>query len=743
LKTIHVNSDITRRQFLKATGALVVAFGLPVELRAQSAPGLRTSGGPLSPNQLDSWLTVRQDGMVTVMTGKVELGTGVSTALRQIVAEELDYPFEKINWIQGDTANTVDQAPTFGSQTIKRGGGQLRQAAAEAKATLLSLASVRLGVPIEQLTAAQGVISDQSDPKKKVSYADLIGRQHFNRDVTGKLKPKSTSAYKIVGKPVARVDVPFKVTGTHAYMQDLRIPGMLHGRPIRPPAFGAKLVGVDESSVKDFPGLVKVVVKGNFVGVVCEGEDQAIRAARDLRVTWDGSQALPPMSELYATLRKIPSNDRESAKTGDVESALAGAAKTFNATYQWPFQLHASIGPSCGLAHVKDGDATVWSGTQGAHQLRPTIAQLLGISAANVRVVFVEASGCYGHNGADDAAADAALLAQAVGKPVRIQWMRYDEHAWEPLGPAMVMDVRGGVDSQGNVVAWDYQVWTPTHSSRPNGSAGSLLAGSLAGMSAGKPNQSGADRNANHTYNFQNNRVMVHWLNSSPIRASALRGLGSPQNTFANESFMDELATGAGVDPVEFRLRHLIDLRAKAVLEAAAKRAGWTNRPPPQKVGQGETARSGRGVAFVQYDRTEAYVAAVAEVEVNHADGQVRVKRVVVAHDCGLIINPDGLTNQIEGNVIQATSRSLKEEVKFDSSMVTSLDWTAYPILSFPEIPEVVVELINRPDQPAVGAGEATTSAIPAAIANAIFDATGVRFRTIPFTPARVKAAFS
>ena len=743
MKTIHVNSEITRRQFLKATGALVVAFGLPVTVRAQSAPALHTSGGPLPPGQVDSWLIIGKDGRVTVMTGKVELGTGVSTSLRQIVAEELDYPFEKINWIQGDTANTVDQAPTFGSQTIKRGGSQLRQAAAEAKAALLSLASERLGMPIEQLAVSQGVISAQGDAKKTVSYVDLLGGQQFNREVTGKLKPKSTSTYNIVGKPVPRIDIPFKAAGVHIYMQNLRIPGMLHGRPVRPPQLGAKLVRVDESSVKDISGFVKVVVKGNFVGVVCEREEQAIRAARDLKVTWDGPQTLPPMSELYATLRKIPSNDRESAKTGDVEGALAGAAKTFNATYQWPFQLHASIGPSCGVAHVRDGEATIWSGTQGAHQLRPTIAQLLGISAANIRVVFVEASGCYGHNGADDAAADAALLSQVVGKPVRVQWMRHDEHGWEPLGPAMVMDVRGGVDSQGNVVAWDYQVWTPTHSSRPNGSPGSLLAGSLAGMSAGKPNQSGADRNANHTYNFQNNRVMVHWLNSSPIRASALRGLGSPQNTFANESFMDELATGAGVDPLEFRLRHLVDPRAKAVLEAAAKRAGWTNRPSPQKVGQGERARSGRGVAFVQYDRTEAYVAAVAEVEVNQADGQVRVKRVVVAHDCGLIINPDGLRNQIEGNVIQATSRTLKEEVKFDSSMVTSLDWTSYPILRFSEIPEVVVEPINRPDQPAVGAGEATTSAIPAAIGNAIFDATGARLRTIPFTPDRVKAAFS
>jgi nicotinate dehydrogenase subunit B len=619
----------------------------------------------------------------------------------------------------------------------------LRQAAAEAKETLLSLASARLGMPVEQLTAAQGVIGDPGDPKKKVSYVDLIGGQHFNHDVTGKLKPKSTGAYNIVGKPVPRIEVPFKVTGAHAYIQDLRRPGMLHGRPIRPPALGAKLVAVDESSVKSIPGLVKVVVKGNFVGVVCEREEQAIRAARDLKVTWEGTPGLPSMSELYTTLLRIPSNDRSPANSGDVDGALASAAKTLNATYQWPFQLHASIGPSCGLADVRNGEATIWSGTQGAHQLRPTVAQLLGIAAANVRVVFVEASGCYGHNGADDAAAEAALLSQAVGKPVRVQWMRHDEHGWEPLGPAMVMEVRAGLDAQGNVVAWDYQVWTPTHSSRPNTSAGSLLAGSLAGMPAGKPNQSGAERNANHTYNFQNNRVMVHWLNSSPIRASALRGLGSPQNTFANESFMDELAAAAGADPLEFRLRHLNDPRAKAVLEAAAKRASWTNRPSPQKVNQGARTNSGRGVAFVQYDRTEAYVAAVAEVEVNQADGQVRVKRVVVAHDCGLIINPDGLRNQIEGNVIQAMSRTLKEEVQFDSSRVTSLDWTSYPILRFAEIPEVVVELINRPDQPAVGAGEPTTSAVPSAIANAIFDATGARLRMIPFTPDRVKAAFS
>jgi nicotinate dehydrogenase subunit B len=730
--------EISRRQFLKATGALVVAFGWPIDVKSQPASAaLRTSGGPLPPNQLDSWLIIQKDGMITVMTGKVELGTGVSTSLRQIVADELDYPFEKIIWIQGDTANTVDQAPTFGSQTIKRGGSQLRQAAAEAKATLLSLAANRLGVPVEALTIEQGVISANGNAKNKVTYVELLGGLSFNREISGKIKPKSPSDYKLVGKPVPRVDIPTKVSGEHIYLQNLRVPGMVHGRVIRPSSVGAKLINVDESSIKEIPGLVKIVAKGNFVGVVCEREEQAIRAARELKVNWQEARTLPPMNELSDTLRKIPSDDRAPANTGDVDGAFGGAAKTFKSTYQWPYQLHASMGPSCAVADVKNNEATIWSATQGAHQLRPTIAQLVGLSPANVRIVYIEAAGCYGHNAADDAAADAALLSQAAGKPVRVQWMRADEHAWEPLGPAMVIDVRAGLDEQGNVLAWDFRGWTPTHSGRPNGSAGSLLAGSLIGMSAGKPNLSGAERNANHTYNFKNNRVMVHWLSSSPLRASALRGLGSPQNTFANESFMDELAFATGADPVEFRLRHLSDARARAVLEAVAKRADWSNRKSPQ----GASLTSGHGVAFVQYDRTEAYVAAVADVEVNRENGEVRVQRIFVAHDCGLIINPDGLKNQIEGNVIQATSRTLKEEVKFDRSMVTSLDWTLYPILRFPEIPEVVIELINRPDQPAVGAGEATTSPIAPAIANAIFNATGIRLRTVPFTPDRVKTA--
>jgi nicotinate dehydrogenase subunit B len=598
-----MNIDITRRDFLKATAALVVAFGWPLdwgESESQAAT-LRTSGGPLPANQVDSWLIVHNDNTVTVMTGKVELGTGVSTSLRQIVADELDFPFEKIRWIQGDTANTVDQAPTFGSQTIKRGGGQLRQAAAEAKATLFSLAATRLGVPEEALTIANGVIAARDGFGKKLTFAEALGGHSFEREISGTIQAKSPSGYKLVGRPVPRVDIPGKITGAHVYLQNLRLPGMLHGRVIHPMSIDARLVKADPSSIGSLPGFVKVVVNENFVGVVCEREEQAIRAARELKLEWQApSPPLPLMSELAETLRKIPSNDRPAGSAGDVDAAFATAAKTLSASYYWPYQLHASIGPSCAVADVKNGGATIWSATQGAHQLRPTIAQLLDIAAAEVRVIYTEASGCYGHNGADDAAAGAALLSQAVGRPVRVQWMRQDEHGWEPVGPAMAMEVRGGLDNDAKIVAWDFQSWTPTHSSRPNGSAGSLLAGQLTGKAAGMASQSGADRNANHTYNFKNNRVLVHWLKSSPLRASALRGLGSPQNTFANESFMDELALAAGADPVEFRLRQLDDERAKAVLQSAAKRADWPNRPAAQT-----GMKLGRGVAFVRYERTE------------------------------------------------------------------------------------------------------------------------------------------
>ena len=439
------------------------------------------------------------------------------------------------------------------------------------------------------------------------------------------------------------------------------------------------------------------------------------------------------MAELHDALAKIPATDRAVTDSGDVPAAIARAAKTVHARYTWPYQMHASIGASCGVADVKQDSATIWSSTQGAHTLKSAIAELLGMPAAGVHVIWTEGSGCYGHNGSDDAAADAALMSQAVGQPVRVQWSRADEHGWEPKGVAMVMEITGGLDASGKIVGWDYAVWTPTHSSRPGAQAGgsaNLLAAQLAGATPSGRGSVGGDRNARHTYDIPNTRVVSHSLQSSPLRTSSFRGLGSPQNSFANESFMDELAIAANADPVDFRLRHLTDPRADRGRSGsgASREMDGTH-----EARRGGSATTGRGVAFVQYEGTEAYVAAIVDVEVDVAQRSVRVTRAYVAHDCGLIINPDGLRNQIEGNVIQGISRTLKEAVKFDRGRVTSVDWRSYPILSFAEVPDSIeIELIDHPELPSVGAGEAATSPIPAAIANAIYDATGKRLRDVP-----------
>jgi CO/xanthine dehydrogenase Mo-binding subunit len=681
---------------------------------------------------------------VTLFCGKVELGTGVETALAQIVAEELDVDVRRMTVVQGDTARTPDQGYTVGSKTIQLGGPPIRQAAAEARQTLLALASSHLGAPAGALVVQDGVVSVKGDSARQASYARLIGGQRFEHAVTKNAPLKTPERYSIVGTPVRRVDIPAKVTGTHVYVQNVRVDGMLHGRVVRPSAIGATLGGVDEASIAGLPGVVKVVTQGNFVGVVAEREEQAIHAARALRVTWQTPRPLPAMTALWDTIRGAPTTEKVLVNAGDVEAGLAGAARALHATYQYPFQMHAAIGPSGAVADVRPDGATIWSGTQGPYPLRRSLANLLAMPAEQVRVIFVEASGCYGHNGADDAAADAALLSRAVGKPVRVQCMRHDEHGWEPKGPAMVMELRAGLDASGNVVAWDYRGWTPTHSTRPDGQPGNLLAGQLRGAAEAKNPFIGGDRNARHPYVVKNNRVTMRWLATPLLRSSALRGLGAPQNTYANESFMDELAATAAADPVQFRQRHLSDPRAIAVITAVANLAGWVARPSPTKRPAGPGVTRGRGIAFAQYENAFAYVATVADVDVDHATGQVRVARVFVAHDCGLIINPDGLKNQIEGNVVQTISRALKEEVTFDGSGVTSVDWRSYPILTFPEVPErIEITLINRPEKPALGAGEPTACTIPAAIANAIFDATGARLRTVPFTPERVKEALS
>jgi len=740
------SSDLSRRDFLKRTGILAIGFSFAGRSALNASAPHPSSLVPLPPNQLDSWLVIAADGSVTVFSGKVELGTGVSTALRQIVAEELDVSFERILWVQGDSDRTVDQGSTVGSQSVKRGGAQLRRAASEARSVLLELASTKLAAPVSALVVADGVVAVASDPSKRATLGELIGGRRFEQEISGKAAPKAPSEYRVVGKPVRRAELPAKMTGRHTYVHDVRVDGMLHGRVVRPTSIGAKLLSVDDSALREIPG-ARVLRKGDFLGVVATREEDAVRAAKALKATWSTSEMLPAVETLHETLMKTPASNRVVTDAADVPGVIARATKTVKAQYRWPFQMHASIGASCGVADVKRDSATIWSSTQGSHTLKGALAQLVGLPSENVHVIWTEGSGCYGHNGSDDAAADAALLSQAVEKPVRVQWSRADEHGWEPKGVAMVMEVAGGVDESGRIVGWDYAVWTPTHSSRPNaqpgGGAASFVAGQLAGATPASRGSLGGERNARHTYNIPNTRVVAHLLQSSPLRVSSFRGLGSPQNSFANESFMDELAIAAGADPVEFRLRHLADPRAIAVVQAGGRLAGWERREARSGTRQAGRAHEtdstakgvsrGRGMAFVQYDGTEAYVAAIVDVSVDTEQQTVRVTRVCVAHDCGLIVNPDGLRNQIEGNVIQAISRTLKESVKFDRSRVTSVDWRGYPILTFAEVPDSIeIELIDHPEAPSVGAGEAATSPIPGAIANAIFDATGKRLREVP-----------
>jgi CO/xanthine dehydrogenase Mo-binding subunit len=497
---------------------------------------------------------------------------------------------------------------------------------------------------------------------------------------------------------------------------------------------------MDESSLKDIPGLVKVVQRGDFIGVVAEREEQAIQAARQLKVEWQETPVYPGMQDLFTALRSQTTEDSVLVEQGDFEKAFAGATQTVHATYYQPYHAHASIGPSCAVAEVKDNRVTVWASTQGPYPLRGALAELLNLPLENVHLIHVEGAGCYGQNGSDDAAADAVILAQAVGRPVRVQWTRKDEFVWEPKSPAMVMEVHGGLDSQGNVVAWDYHVWSPSHAKRPRFAGQLVTAQLISGQPAPQARFSfGAERNAPTNYAFPAQRVTVHYVPNSFLRVSSFRSLGGSMNTFANESFIDELAAAAGADPIEYRLRHLVDPRERTVLMAVVEKAGWNPRPSAP-ANEAELAE-GRGVAFARYENDQAIVACIAEVQMEKSTGMVRVKRIVVAHDCGLIINPDGVKNQIEGSVIQSLSRALKEEVQFDELGITSVDWQTYPILTFSEVPEVEIVLINRPDQPAVGAGEPSTVTTAAAVANAIFDATGVRLRQMPFTPERVRAA--
>ncbi|HXW26054.1 MAG TPA: molybdopterin cofactor-binding domain-containing protein [Xanthobacteraceae bacterium] len=724
----------SRRDVLKGGGALVVGFSL---FGADALAQVPAPAKSLALTDVDAFLAIDRAGRVTVYSGKVDLGTGVATALRQIVADELDVPMAKVDLIQGDTALTPDQGITFGSLSIQSGGMQLRQAAATARNALLEEAAKRLNAGKADLVVEDGVVRPKAG-KAKVSYAELIGGKPFALKLDDKAPVKNPADFKLVGKPVPRLDIPDKVTGRFTYVQDFRLPGMVHGRVVRPPAIGATLHSVDEGSVKNIPGLVKVVRDGNFLAVVAETEWAAIKASQQIKATWSSWDGLPDQSKLWEFVRatKVVKDDVTS-NVGDTAAALAQDGRKLSATYDFAIHTHGSIGPSCAVAEFKDGKLTSWSASQATHTLRKQLAQMFSLPAENVRAIYLEGAGCYGRNGHEDAAGDAALLAKAVGRPVRVQWMRADEHGWDPKGPPTLIDLRAGLDAAGNVTAWESEFFIPQ---AVGGFAVPLVAATLSGLPQDPVISPGNIINDSAIpYKVANVKTVCHRLETTPFRPSWIRTPGRLQNTFANECFMDELAAAAGVDPLAFRLKYLDDKRGIELLERLAALAKWDKRPSPAKP-DGDVVK-GRGLAYVKYELVRTYVGAVAEVAVDKASGRIRATRFYVVHDCGQIINPDGLRNQIDGNVLQTVSRTLIEELTFDRSKVTSLDWASYPILTFPDMPEIVVELIDRPNEKPWGAGEPSAAVVPAAISNAVFDATGARLRSVPFTPAKVKAA--
>ncbi|MGH7355093.1 MAG: molybdopterin cofactor-binding domain-containing protein [Candidatus Rokuibacteriota bacterium] len=726
--------ETTRREFLIGTGALVVTFSLAPDAHAQMAGKTK----PVALNEVDSFLAVHKDGTVTMYTGKVDLGTGIRIALRQMVAEELDIAVDKIKMVEGDTALTPDQGPTWGSLSIQIGGVQLRQAAATARQALVQMAVQKLGMPSADLAVRDGVVFVRAEPQRRVSYVELIGDRDFNLKVDPSAPLKNPKDHTVVGQPMPRPDVPGKVTGAHTYMQDFRVSGMLHARVVRPPAIGATLEKVDEASIKRIKG-AQVVRQQNFLAVVAEKEWAAVKAAKALKATWSTWEGLPEMSKLWEHVRATKvAKDDVAVNQGDPKKAIAGAAKQLKATYDFAIHTHGSIGPSCAVADVRGGKAEIWSASQASHWLRREVAATLQMDPKDVHIQYLDGAGCYGRNGHEDATCDAALLSKLTGKPVRVQWSRQDEHGWDPKGPPTLVEITAGLDAHGTIVGWDSELWAPKAdiTEWPR-----TLAATLAGIPQKEAiNPGNIHRNLEPGYLIANQKAVAHRLESTPFRPSWIRTPGRMQNTYANEVFIDECAAAVGSDPVEYRLRYLTDPRGIAVLRAATSMAKWDTRQSPRTDQSAMIAR-GRGVAYVKYENARTYCAGVAEVEVNRQTGAIRCTRFYVAHDCGQIINPDGVRAQIEGQVIQTVSRTLKEELKWNRSRVTSVDWASYPILRFPEVPEVVMELINRPTEPPWGVGEPAACLPPPAIANAVFDAIGVRLRSVPFTAPKVMAA--
>ena len=726
---------VSRRAFLQGAGALVVGFTVPSTAFAQRLPRADAAlGKTLDVGDVDGFIAVNADGSVTIFSGKVDLGQGLRIAIPQMAAEELGVGLEHIRMLEGDTALTPDQGATGGSSGVMRGGVQIRQAAATAREALIALASSRMGRPAAELDIIDGEVRTKAGGSG-IRIADLVGDKRFNLKVDAKAKLRDPASYRIVGKPIARPDIPAKVSGRHLYVHDLVVDGMLHGRVVRPPAVGASLVSVDEASVQSIPG-VRVVRIKDFLAVVAADEWDAISAARLLRARWSDSSALLGSDGVRSWMKRGPFEaDETLVKKGDAAKALADAKKV-SAEFYWPVQSHASLGPSCAVADVREDKATVWSASQATHRFRETIAKALAMPRDAVRIVYLDGAGCYGMNGHDDAAADAALLSKAVGRPVRVQWSRQDEHGFDPKAPPQLLSLEGSVAEDGRIDAWRTQMWIPkATASLPNMPLLAIDAAGIAqmpGITMGLISQNG-----DPPYAAPHQEVVVHWLKGAPLRPSNFRAPGKVANCFAVESFTDMLAAAAQRDPVEFRLRGLADPRGIEVIRRAAALIKWQ----PRDAGASRTSGSGRGFAYIHYKHNESYVAIAMDVDVDKSTGAIRVRRVACAHDCGLVINPAALTAQIEGNILQTLSRTLMEEVAFDRSRVTSVDWASYPILRFPEAPEVLVDIIDRPREPPLGAGEAAATPVPAALANAVFDAVGVRLTSVPFTRDRVRAA--
>ena len=760
--------EFSRRDFLTASGALVVSFSAAslIEPFAFAQGPFDTHPSHIDPISLDSWLAVASDGTVTAYTGKCDFGQGMYTVQTQLVAEELCVPLGTVKLIQCDTSVTPDQGTTSGSQSTPTNFNtqNLAQAAATAREALVGMAAQRLGVPADHLTVADGVVSAQSG--RHVSYVELIGGKHFGVTVNSNAKRRTPSDWKVLGKPVPSMDRVALMTGTFEFVHNVHVPGMVHGRVVRPPEAGAAIASVDEKSVEHVPGLIKVVVRNNFVGVVAEKQWQAAQAAKTLKVTWKPGTGLPAQKDFYDHMRKQPSREVMLVNSKDVDDKLKSSSHVLKATYSHPYQAHGSIGSSCAVADVQADHATVWSATQSVYPTRHSVSVLTALPLDSVRVIFVRGSGCYGLNAADSVSYDAALLSQAVHRPVRVQLTRQDEFVSENYGSACVIQQQAGIDASGAITAWDCETWAASFGGRPGyDKPGNVMTGMLAGFDpetitpkvAIEP--TGELRNGSNAVpsyvvgcisgkcggagSIRSERVLAHAVKShfftGPLR-SPLR----LQNTFAHECFMDEISAYVKADPVAYRLQHLTEERIIAVVKAAAKAANWDVRPSPKRDRALTGVITGRGIACVAYEGDNGYAALVAEVEVDQTSGEVRAKRFVVAHDCGPISNPEGLRNQIEGGVLQGTSRALGEEITWDDRKVTSIDWRSYHTLPLGiQVPSVESILIDRPGAKATGAGETAITLAAAAIGNAIFDATGARIRQVPFTPDRVKAALA